>query len=124
MSSRNATLSLRETLAEALPERPFRVELWDGSSLAPSNGVGGPTFNVRSPRALAHLLRAPSQLGLGRAYVSGEIDVSDMDAVLDAVDDIKAGSLISAFAIMFLPVVFYGAYSPFAIRSVQSPKYL
>ncbi len=93
MSSRNATLSLRETLAEALPERPFRVELWDGSSLAPSNGVGGPTFNVRSPRALAHLLRAPSQLGLGRAYVSGEIDVSDMDAVLELLDSYKVPPL-------------------------------
>jgi cyclopropane-fatty-acyl-phospholipid synthase len=72
VSARSATQSLRETLAQALPERPFRVELWDGS--------------LRSPRALAHLLRAPGQLGLGRAYVSGEVEVSDIDAVLELLD--------------------------------------
>ncbi|MGA2927263.1 MAG: cyclopropane-fatty-acyl-phospholipid synthase family protein [Solirubrobacteraceae bacterium] len=86
MSARSATQSLRETLAQALPERPFRVELWDGSSLSPTNGAGGPTFSLRSPRALAHLLRAPGQLGLGRAYVSGEVEVSDIDAVLELLD--------------------------------------
>jgi cyclopropane-fatty-acyl-phospholipid synthase len=85
--------SLRQTLEQALPDRPFRVELWDGSSLPPSNGVEGPTFSVRSPRALAHLLRAPGQLGLGRAYVSGDIEVSDMDAVLELLDTYKVAPL-------------------------------
>lgn len=93
MSAHSATSSLRETLAQALPERPFRVELWDGSSLPPSNGTGGPTFSVRSPRALSHLLRAPGQLGLGRAYVSGELEVSDMDAVLELLDTYKVPPL-------------------------------
>jgi cyclopropane-fatty-acyl-phospholipid synthase len=86
VSARSATLSLREALAQALPERPFRVELWDGSSLPPTNGAGMLTFSLRSPRALSHLLRAPGQLGLGRAYVSGELEVSDMDAVLELLD--------------------------------------
>ncbi len=81
-----ATAPLRELLAEALPERPFTVALWDGSALAPTNGHGGPTFRVRSPRAFGHVLRAPGQLGLGRAYVSGEIEVDDMDAALDLLD--------------------------------------
>jgi spermidine synthase len=39
-----------------------------------------------------------------------------LEAVLTLIDDVKLGSLISAFAIMFLPVVFLGMYSPFAIR--------
>jgi cyclopropane-fatty-acyl-phospholipid synthase len=77
---------LREALAQALPERRFRVELWDGSTLPPTNGADGPTFRVRSPRALGHLLRAPGQLGLGRAYVSGDIEVDDLDAVLELLD--------------------------------------
>jgi cyclopropane-fatty-acyl-phospholipid synthase len=81
-----ATGALREALAEALPERPFRVELWDGSTVPPTEGSGGPTFRLRSPRALGHMLRAPGQLGLGRAYVSGEIEVDDMDAALDLLD--------------------------------------
>jgi cyclopropane-fatty-acyl-phospholipid synthase len=80
------TEPLRDALAQALPERPFRVELWDGSALEPTNGTGGPTFRVRSPRALSHMLRAPGQLGLGRAYVSGDIDVDDMGAALELLD--------------------------------------
>jgi cyclopropane-fatty-acyl-phospholipid synthase len=75
---------LRE-LESALPERPFALELWDGSRLAATNG-GGPTFEVRSPEAFAHALRAPGQLGLGRAYVSGAIAVDDIDEVLELLD--------------------------------------
>ena len=47
----------------------------------------GPTLHVRSPAALAHALRAPGQLGLGRAYVSGEIEVDDLDAVIELLDE-------------------------------------
>jgi cyclopropane-fatty-acyl-phospholipid synthase len=86
VSVRRVTAPLRAALAQALPERPFRLELWDGSVLPPTNGAVGPTFRVRSPRALGHVLRAPGQLGLGRAYVSGEIEVDDMDAVLELLD--------------------------------------
>ena len=81
-----ATAALREGLARAMPERPFALELWDGTALPPTDGLGGPTFRVRSPRALGHVLRAPGQLGLGRAYVSGEIEVDDIDAVLELLD--------------------------------------
>ena len=51
--------------------------------------TAGPTFYVRSPRAAAHVLRAPGQLGLGRAYVSGEIEVDDMDAVIGLLESWK-----------------------------------
>jgi cyclopropane-fatty-acyl-phospholipid synthase len=43
-------------------------------------------FSARSPAALAHVLRAPGQLGLGRAYVSGALEVDDVDAVLALLD--------------------------------------
>jgi len=59
--------------------------MWDGTGLASTNG-NGPTFHVRSPAALAHALRAPGQLGMGRAYVSGELEVDDLDAVLETLD--------------------------------------
>ncbi|MBV8109198.1 MAG: fused MFS/spermidine synthase [Hyphomicrobiales bacterium] len=39
-----------------------------------------------------------------------------LEFVLAGVDDIRAGSLIAALALMFLPVTFLGMYSPFAIR--------
>jgi cyclopropane-fatty-acyl-phospholipid synthase len=81
-----ATVELRRLLAEVLPNRPFNVELWDGSALSPTNGNVGPTFSLRSPRALGHVIWAPGQLGLGRAYVSGEIEVDDMDGALEVLD--------------------------------------
>jgi len=76
---------LRREVARALPERPFSVRFWDGSELPATNG-GGPLFSVRSPRAVAHALRAPGQLGIGRAYVAGELEVDDIDAVMRLLD--------------------------------------
>ena len=69
------TAPLREEIEKRVPQRPFTVEFWDGTSLPRTEGDSGPTFFVRSPRAAAHVLRAPGQLGLGRAYVSGDLDV-------------------------------------------------
>jgi cyclopropane-fatty-acyl-phospholipid synthase len=79
------TVPLRREIEARIPERPFAVEFWDGTRL-PSTSGDGPTFSVRSPRAAAHVLRAPGQLGLGRAYVSGEIEVDDIDAVIELLD--------------------------------------
>jgi cyclopropane-fatty-acyl-phospholipid synthase len=83
MSAR--TQSLLRELDAALPDRPFRLELWDGSTLPPTNG-GGPTFRARSAQAVGHVVLAPGQLGLGRAYVSGTLEVDDLDAVLALLD--------------------------------------
>jgi cyclopropane-fatty-acyl-phospholipid synthase len=80
-----STAPLRREIESMIPERPFTVEFWDGTRLPASDG-SGPTFYVRSPRAAAHVLRAPGQLGLGRAYVSGEIEVDDIDAVIEVLD--------------------------------------
>jgi cyclopropane-fatty-acyl-phospholipid synthase len=82
------TAPLRREIEARIPERPFAVEFWDGTGL-PATAGDGPTFYVRSPRAAAHVLRAPGQLGLGRAYVSGEIEVDDMDAVIALLDGWK-----------------------------------
>jgi cyclopropane-fatty-acyl-phospholipid synthase len=76
---------LRRELAARLPDRPFTIDFWDGTTL-PATADGGPTFSVRSPRAAAHALRAPGQLGLGRAYVSGELEVDDIDATIALLD--------------------------------------
>ena len=81
-----STAPLREALAEALPDRPFRVALWDGTELPSTNGDQGPLFSVRSPLALGHMLRSPGQLGLGRAYIAGALAVDDVDKVLALLD--------------------------------------
>ncbi len=72
---------LRRELPRSLPSRPFTVELWDGTAI-PATEPGAPTFVLRSPRALAHVLRAPGQLGVGRAYVAGDLEVPDLDEAL------------------------------------------
>jgi cyclopropane-fatty-acyl-phospholipid synthase len=79
------TAPLRTALAEALPDRPFTVSLWDGTTV-PATRPDGPTFTARSPQALAHALRAPGQLGLGRAYVTGALEVDDLDRVIRLLD--------------------------------------
>jgi len=90
------TAPLRREIETRLPERPFTIEFWDGSSLPSTSEGHGPTFRVRSPKALAHALRAPGQLGLGRAYVSGEIEVDDIDAVIRVLDGWQPPSLDGA----------------------------
>lgn len=53
-------------------ELPVRVRAWDGSEAGP---VGGPVLVVTRRRALRRLLWAPGEMGLARAYVTGDIDV-------------------------------------------------
>jgi len=88
----SSTAPLRREIEARIPERPFSVEFWDGTRLAATDG-GGPTFYVRSPKAAAHALRAPGQLGLGRAYVSGTLEVDDIDAVIELLDSWQPPSL-------------------------------
>ncbi len=86
------TAPLRRELAAALPERPFAIRFWDGTSVAATQ-PGAPTFSFRSPRALAHVIRAPGELGLGRAYVLGLIDTDDIERSLRVVDTFVAPRL-------------------------------
>lgn len=48
------------------------VRCWDGSEAGPDTGV---TVVFRHRRALRHYLWSPNELGLVRAYVSGDLDV-------------------------------------------------
>ena len=77
---------LRRRLARTLPSRPFALRFWDGTLLPATNGDGA-VFTVRSPAAVACALRAPRQLGIGRAYVAGLLEVDDLDAALDLLAD-------------------------------------
>jgi cyclopropane-fatty-acyl-phospholipid synthase len=90
------TEPLRRALAATLPKRDFTVRFWDGTSLPSTNGSGGgagPTFTVRSPKAIAHVVRAPGELGLGRAYVAGDLEVDDLDRVIDLIEDFEEPQL-------------------------------
>ena len=76
------TEELRAALAEALPDRPFDSSSSGTARRCRRRTAAGPTFRITSPEALGHVLRSPGQLGVGRAYVSGGIDVDDMDEAL------------------------------------------
>jgi cyclopropane-fatty-acyl-phospholipid synthase len=63
-------------------ELPVRLRAWDGTVAGPE---GAPVVGVRSPRALRRLVWAPGELGLGRAYVAGELEIEgDVFATLSA----------------------------------------
>jgi cyclopropane-fatty-acyl-phospholipid synthase len=72
--------TVADRLAEALgavlgtSELPVQLRGWDGSVTGPA---GAPVVAVNSRRALRRMVWAPGQLGLGRAYVAGEIDMED-----------------------------------------------
>jgi cyclopropane-fatty-acyl-phospholipid synthase len=74
---KGSPVSVAQTLA-ALVRRflgvdlPVRLRAWDGSVAGPADA---PTVVIRSRRALRRLLWNPDELGLARAYVSGDIDV-------------------------------------------------
>jgi cyclopropane-fatty-acyl-phospholipid synthase len=83
------TAPLRRELAAALPQRPFAIRFWDGTGVE-ATVPGAPTFSFRSPEALAHVIRAPGELGLGRAYVLGLIESDDIERSLEVVDTFEA----------------------------------
>ena len=67
----------------ALRERRFAVRFWDGSEMPATVAGGAPTIVLRDPSVIAHVLREPNDLGLGRAWVAGSLDVEgDLDSLL------------------------------------------
>jgi cyclopropane-fatty-acyl-phospholipid synthase len=70
---KGAAAQLAKALAIVLgtDEVPLRLRARDGSEAGPP---GAPVLEFRSRRALRRILWSPGQLGLSRAYVSGDID--------------------------------------------------
>ena len=65
---------------------PLRIRAWDGSEAGPPDG---PTLSVNSRRALRRLLWQPDEVGLGRAWVAGEIDLAgDLEQALTRMQSI------------------------------------
>jgi cyclopropane-fatty-acyl-phospholipid synthase len=54
-------------------ERGVGFRAYDGSTAGPANA--DVTLEIRSPRAVQYLASAPSQLGLARAYVTGDLEI-------------------------------------------------
>ncbi|KQO36170.1 MULTISPECIES: class I SAM-dependent methyltransferase [unclassified Aeromicrobium] len=52
---------------------PFRFEAYDGSSAGPEDA--DITVRLRTERGLAYLMTAPGDLGFGRAFVAGDLEI-------------------------------------------------
>lgn len=74
---RSITAAGRMTLAEVLEtftdgQLPLKFQAYDGSSAGPEDAELG--LNLLTPRGTTYLATAPGDLGLARAYVSGDLD--------------------------------------------------
>jgi cyclopropane-fatty-acyl-phospholipid synthase len=83
--------SSRRTVAEVVaqilgPDLPIEVKTYEGGRIGPADATA--TLVVRSPNALRRILTSPGELGLGRAYVAGDLDVEgDIYAALASLRD-------------------------------------
>src|SRR5260370_30605003 len=75
-------MSVADLLSDVLGDNvPVAFRAYDGSTFGPSGART--TIVVRSPDALRRIVTAPDELGFGRAYVAGELEVDgDMFDVL------------------------------------------
>ena len=76
-------MSVADLLAELLgTDLPVAITAYDGSVLGQRDART--TLVVRSPDALRRIVTAPGELGFGRAYVAGDLDVEgDIFDVID-----------------------------------------
>ena len=66
--------TIRPVVEELLGAEPaITMRFWDGSRLGPEDGPA--VVVMHSPRALRRLLFEPNELGFGRAYVTGELEI-------------------------------------------------
>ncbi|MEH3142779.1 MAG: class I SAM-dependent methyltransferase [Mycobacterium kyogaense] len=75
---REATEAPKLTLAEILEifasgTKPLKFTAYDGSSAGPDDAELG--LDLRSPRGTTYLATAPGDLGMARAYISGDLDM-------------------------------------------------
>jgi cyclopropane-fatty-acyl-phospholipid synthase len=76
---------LRALLGRMLP---VRLEFWDGSVIESDAPNPPGTVRVNSPEAVRRLLWSPDELGLGRAYVAGDLDADgDIVAMVEVLRD-------------------------------------
>ncbi len=101
--------ALRPVLAALLgPRIPVRFAFWDGSEVAPEEPAVA-TVRFTSPDAVRRVLWMPNELGLGRAYVAGDVELEgDVFAAVVALRDAKPPAA-NAAAVRALPAVLAAA---------------
>ncbi len=86
-------MQIADLVAQVLgSDLPVRIDCYDGSSLGPADAEA--TLVVRSPEALSYIVTAPGELGFGRAYVAGALDLKgDIFEALRLRDNLPAVKL-------------------------------
>ena len=71
--------------------QPLRFRLWDGTTVrVGGNGESGFEIVFRSPEVFRHLLRHPTPLRFGEAFISGGIDIEgDLFSAMQAATEIE-----------------------------------
>jgi cyclopropane-fatty-acyl-phospholipid synthase len=87
-------MSVADLLSDVLgADVPVAFRAYDGSSFGPLDSRT--TVVVRSSDALRRIVTAPDELGFGRAYVAGELevegDIFDVMAVVEHVEELHLG---------------------------------
>ncbi len=87
-------MSVADLLSGILgPSPPVAFRAYDGSEFGPEDART--TIVIRSRDALRRIVTAPDELGFGRAYVAGELEVEgnifDVLAVADQIQELRLG---------------------------------
>jgi cyclopropane-fatty-acyl-phospholipid synthase len=95
-SRQSAAAAVSTVLGQTgIDDLPFAIRFWDGSEIAAAAEPPRFVVLVKSPAALAELLREPNQLGLSRAWVTGELDlrgdIEDVFALSERFADVGLG---------------------------------
>jgi cyclopropane-fatty-acyl-phospholipid synthase len=75
MTTTQTPMTIGEALARLMPGGPpFRLTAYDGSSAGPLDSRIH--VHLRNERGLSYILTAPGDLGMARAYISGDLDLT------------------------------------------------
>ncbi|HMG26875.1 MAG TPA: cyclopropane-fatty-acyl-phospholipid synthase family protein [Acidimicrobiia bacterium] len=107
-----ATMTIADLLEQVVgPDLPIAIEAYDGSRMGPANAPA--TLSIRSKTALRRIVQAPGELGFGRAYVAGDLDLEgDIFAALELRDRLPHLKLRPAHFLAALRIVGAGALKP------------
>jgi cyclopropane-fatty-acyl-phospholipid synthase len=121
---RSAADALRPLILNLLDgDVPLRFEFWDGSSVEPTRTTStlSAVIRIHSVDAIRRILWSPGEVGLGRAFVTGGIEIDgDIFAVLRALTDTSVKDLWQ-LGTRALPAAIHGAWGLGALRLPLPP---
>lgn len=94
MTATTTRMRISDLIEEVLPEGiPFRFTAYDGSGVGPEDAQV--RLHLANERGLSYLLTAPGDLGLARAYISGDLELQGVppgdpyDAMTGVMDKLR-----------------------------------